>query len=115
MAYAIRDLAGDIVYIPNGTLDKTVKLTYIEGCGFQLGEKAEPRGSVVVLLEGLAMPTSRVTAKAVLKVVKETSKERSAAIEVDLMNVLDRSGSTNKIPFKYLVDCYCESKVEEFS
>jgi hypothetical protein len=64
MAYAIRDLAGDIVYIPNGTLDKTVKLTYIEGCGFQVGEKAEPRGSdVVVLLRGLATSRSRRSRK----------------------------------------------------
>jgi len=64
MAYAIRDLAGDIVYIPNGTLDKAVKLTYIEGYGFQVGEKAEPRGSdVVVLLRGLATSRSRRSRK----------------------------------------------------
>jgi len=61
------------------------------------------------------MPTSRATAEAVLKLVEEMSKEESVVIEVDFMSIFDRSGWTNKIPFKYLVDCYCESKVEEFS
>jgi len=74
LTYAIRDLAGDIVYVPNETLDKAVKLTYIEGYDFQVGEKADPRGSDVVLLRGLAMPMSRVTAEAVLKMVEEISK-----------------------------------------
>jgi len=65
-----------MVYIPNGTPVKAVKLTFIEGYGLQVGEKADSRG-FVVLLGGLAMPTSRVTAEAVLKVVEEISKEEA--------------------------------------
>jgi len=116
LAYAVKDLVVDMVHAPNVTLDKAVKLTYIEGYGFQVGEKADPRGSdVVVLLGGLAMPTSGLTAEAVLKVTEEISKEGGVVIGVDFMSVFDRSSWTNKIPFKYLVDSYCESKVEELS
>ena len=76
LAYAVRDLVSEMVYVPNTMLDKAVKLRYVEDYGFQVSEKADPRRSdAVVLLGGLAMPTSRITAEDVLNAVKEITKE----------------------------------------
>lgn len=113
LAYAIRDLTSFMLYIPNVSIDMAVKLDYIEGYGFQVGEIIDPRNSdVAVLLGGLAMPISKLTAEEVMKAVTTILKREGTIIGVDFMGIFDRSEWTGKIPFKYILDCYCESKVE---
>lgn len=113
LAYAIRDLSSNMFYIPNASINMAVKLRYIEGYGFQVGERADPYGSdVAVLLGGLAMPTSKLTAEEVMMAVTTVLKKEGTIVGVSFMSVFDQSGWTNKIPFDYIIDCYCESKVE---
>lgn len=113
LAYAIRDLASNMLYIPNTSIDMAVKLKYVEGYGFQIGERADPQGSdVVVLLGGLAMPISKLTAEEVMKAITAILKKEGAIIGVGFMGIFDQSGWTSKIPFNYVLDCYCESKLE---
>lgn len=113
LAYAIRDLTSDMLYIPNVSIDMAVRLRYVEGYGFQISERADPHGSdIAVLLGGLAMPTLKLTAEDVMNAVTAILKKRGAIVGVSFMNVFDQSGWTSKIPFDYILDCYCESKVE---
>ncbi|MEM0316850.1 MAG: DUF2124 family protein [Candidatus Nezhaarchaeales archaeon] len=113
LAYAIRDLTNNMLYIPNTSTDMAVKLRYIEGYGFQIGERADPRNSdVAVLLGGLAMPKSKLTAEDVMRAVTAILKKEGTIIGVDFMGIFDQNEWTNKIPFSYILDCYCESKVE---
>lgn len=116
LAYAIRDLTSNMLYIPNVSIDMAVKLRYVEGYGFQTGERADPRSSdVAVLLGGLAMPISKLTAEDVIKAVAMVLKKEGAIIGVGFMGIFDQSGWTSKIPFNYVLDCYCESKAEALS
>ena len=113
LAYAIRDITDNMIYVPGIAIDKAVKLKLIEGYGYQIGERADPHNSdVAVLLGGLAMPISKLTVEDVLKAVNEVLRKGGYIIGVGFMGIFDQTNWTSRIPFTYVMDCYCETKAE---
>jgi len=113
LAYAIRDLTNNMIFVPGVSIDMAVKLNHVEGYGYQIGEKADPYNSdVVVLLGGLAMPTSKLTVEDIMEVVNKVLRRGGYIIGVGFMGIFDQRGWSYRVPFTYMLDCYCEVKAE---
>ncbi|MDI9619652.1 MAG: DUF2124 family protein [Candidatus Nezhaarchaeota archaeon] len=113
LSYAVRDLTDNIVYVPGISLDKAVKLRYVDGYGYQVGERADPSNSdVVVLLGGLAMPMANLKVEDVVEAVDKALKKGGHIVGVGFMSIFDQTGWTYRVPFTYVIDCYCEVKGE---
>ncbi|RLF08011.1 MAG: DUF2124 domain-containing protein [Thermoprotei archaeon] len=113
LAYAIRDVTNNMVFVPGVSIDMAVKLKPIEGYGYQIGEKADPHNSdVVVLLGGLAMPISKLTVEDIIDVVNKVLKRGGYILGVGFMGIFDQTGWSYRVPFTYILDCYCEVKAE---
>jgi len=113
LAYAIRDVSDNMIFVPTISLDKAVKLRPVEGYGYQIGEKADPSNSdVAVLLGGLAMPISKLTVEEVMDALNKSLRRGGFILGVGFMGIFDQSGWSSRVPFTYILDCTCESKVE---
>jgi hypothetical protein len=115
LAYAIRDRDFEMVYVPTAKLGDAKKIEEQPNIGFTIRDEPadahEPEA--VVVLGGLAMPKFGCTPEDVLDMIEEASGEqRPKIIGVCFMNIFQRAGWTDKIPFQVLIDTKMETVVK---
>ena len=117
LAYAGREMDHSWYFIPNGRKRDARRLEFKPGYGFQLGdEKFSGKAGIVVLLGGLAMPSSRVNSVEIGRLVSEILDRDGKVVGVGFMGIFERSGWVGKVRFDYLMDVLIESvKVDKFA
>ena len=116
MAYAVRDLDLHAYFVPNAVKEQARSLTYVEGYGFQLGQKMFPeKFDVLVIQGGCAMPGTSVKPEDISNLIEEMPKDKGLIIGVGFMGVFDKEHWTEKVRFDYIIDCTVDPvKVEKF-
>lgn len=100
-AYAIRDK--ESVFIPNVDIGAAKKIE-LTSHGMQLSQNAEPKADAVVLLGGLSMPKSGVTAEEAVDLVDKVLKENGKLIGLCFMDMFRKAGWDKKIDFDCMID-----------
>ncbi len=102
IAYAIRDLPAEIVFVPFLEEEKAVKLKIVKNLGAQTDIPAgELNPEIIVIMGGLAMPNIPVSAKD----AKETAGKYNAAIVgICFMEMLEKEGWTKEMDFDMIID-----------
>jgi hypothetical protein len=104
LSYAIRDMPIKVHFSPNGELDKIACITNREGYGFNLGEVTKERNfDIVVLLGGLAMPTSKVSPKDLKKNLEKVSK-LDLVIGFYFQGIMNKPEWINEFNIRYMID-----------
>ena len=104
LAFSIRALPFDQVFIPLTDESKAKKLKLDPHVGIQAGEKVEKiNPSIVVLMGGLSMPNSGVNAEQVRHVV---GKYCVPYVGVCFMKMFEKAGWMKVFDFELLIDAH---------
>jgi len=102
LAYGIRDLPVEQVFVPYLDEEKARTLIHVEDVGMQAGEPpATLKPELVVLLGGLSMPNVPVTAEQAKSVV---SAFDAPVAGVCFMKMFERAGWLDVFDFDLLID-----------
>jgi len=107
LAYSVKDLAFKLVYVPKANLAHARSIVWIENVGFSAsGELTDPKGAdAIVVLGGLAMPKFGCPVDLVRSAIAALSDGKDTkVIGVCFMNIFERSGWTNELPFNEVID-----------
>jgi hypothetical protein len=117
LAYAIRKLEIDQVFVPNLDLSLAKTVVPVENIGIQFGDPVEiEKAKVVVVLGGLAMPISPVDREKVSAFLQSVLLPEGTVIGVSFMNMFEQVGWTSALPFDFCIDAIIDPvKVERFS
>jgi len=104
LSYAIRDLPMKVYFSPNGEVDAIATIKNREGYGFTLGEVSkESNFDIIVLLGGLAMPSSKVTPKE-LKLRLEKISKLDFVVGFYFQGILNKPEWVDEFNMKYMID-----------
>jgi hypothetical protein len=115
LCYTIRDKDFQMVYVPKADLKKSKKINEQQDIGFSvLNVKSDPKKpEVVVVMGGLAMPKFGCSPEDVSMLINEISGEQKPKIVgVCFMNIFEKMGWTQEIPFDVLIDTNMETIVK---
>jgi hypothetical protein len=115
LAYTLRDKEFDMIYIPKSDIIEAKKIKEQSNIGFSVvNEKADPnRPDVVVVMGGLAMPKFGCSTEDILNMIDKISYDKKPKIiGVCFMNIFEKAGWTQKIPFDVLIDTNMETVVQ---
>jgi len=117
LAYAIRKLNINQVFVPNLDLSLAKTVVPAENIGIQFGEPVEiEQAKVVVVLGGLAMPISPVGREEVSSFLQRVLLPEGTVIGVSFMNMFEQVGWTATLPFDFWIDAIIDPvKVERFA
>ena len=102
LAFATRACPAEQVFVPLGDEKKAKKLVHAPDIGMQVsGNPARVNPKVVVLMGGLSMPGTGVTAEEMKAVV---SKYRVPVAGVCFMKMFEKTGWTKVFDFSLLID-----------
>lgn len=108
LAYAIRDMGFEHLFVPMLDTGLVKKIELVEEVGYQVKEKPDTvNPKVVVILGGLSMPNVPVTAEETLDAVNRTAPDAKLA-GVGFMNMFQKAGWTEKISFDFMIDANLE-------
>ncbi len=102
LGFAIRSSPATQVFVPLKDESKAKRIVSVPDVGMQVSEervKVDPK--VVVLMGGLAMPNTGVTADQMKAVV---SKYRAPVVGVCFMKMFEKTGWTKAFDFSLLID-----------
>jgi hypothetical protein len=116
LAYAIRKLEINQVFVPNLDLSLAKTVVPIENIGIQFGDPVKiEKAKVVVVLGGLAMPISPVGREEVSSFLQSVLLPEGTVIGVSCMNMFEQVGWTSQLPFDFWIDATIDPvKVERF-
>ena len=104
LSYAIRDLPIKVHFSPNGDPGKIALLVSKEGYGYNLGEASKEHSfDIVVLLGGLAMPTSKITPRELKNNLEKISK-LDLVIGFYFMGIMNKPEWINEFNMRYMID-----------
>lgn len=109
LGYVLRDAGKEMVFIPNLRREMATKVEMTE-YGMQLGKRADPASSTVVLLGGLAMSKIGIDVQAMNALINDVTvgyPERQI-IGICVGGVFQKAGWDKQIDFDYLVDADME-------
>jgi hypothetical protein len=115
LAYTVRDLGFEMIYVPKADAREARKIREIANVGFSVvDEKADPKNpAVLVVLGGLAMPKFGVPPDEVNRLISELAgKKRPKIIGVCFMNIFERAGWEEKVKFDTVMDTTLETVVK---
>jgi hypothetical protein len=115
LAYTVRDLGFEMIYVPKAEAREARKIREIANIGFSvIDEKADPKNpAAIVVLGGLAMPKFGVPPEAVNRLIAEVAgKTRPKIIGVCFMDMFERAGWGEKVKFDTLMDTTLETVVK---
>lgn len=115
LAYTVRDLGFEMIYVPRADAKEARKIREIPNIGFSVvDEKADPKNpDVVVVLGGLAMPKFGVPPEDVNRMINEIAGvKRPKVIGVCFMDMFARAGWTDKVKFDRVIDTTLETVVK---
>lgn len=101
LAYATRDMNLSHLFVPLFDESNARILKNVPGVGIQTGDPVDVKPEVIVLMGGLAMPGVPVTAEEGKAVV---SRHGVPVAGVCFMNMFERSGWCDQIPFEMMID-----------
>jgi len=108
LAYAVRDMGLEHLYVPMLDTGSAKKLELVDGVGYQVKGKPETVSpKVVVIMGGLSMPGVPVTADEALDAVNRTAPDAKLA-GVSFMNMFQKAGWTEKLSFDFMIDAILE-------
>lgn len=103
LAFAIRGLGLEQVYVPYFKEGQAKKIVFVEGVGMQVSQDHMVLiPGAQVIMGGLAMPNVPVTAADAKRQIKR--HRDSAVIGVCFMNMFEKAGWTNTVPFDFMID-----------
>jgi len=112
LGYAIRDMKLEMGFAPDADVQNVIEMKMVEGLGVQTGGKMDPKGAkVVVVLGGLAMPTSKVTPSDIIREMTGILVEDGEVVGFCFNNIFKKAGWEEKIPFNYIIDVQAGSVV----
>ena len=104
-AYTIREPRVNMVLVPDGNLDESRSIWLVQGVGMQIGGATEPHGAdFVVLLGGLSMPGSKVTAEDTEALTRSILKPGGKVVGVCFMDMFRKAGWCDRVHFDALID-----------
>lgn len=104
-AYTIREPRVNMVLVPDGRLDEARSIWQVQGIGMQIGGAMDPQGAdFVVLLGGLCMPGSCMTAEGAEALVESILKPGGKVVGVCFMDMFCKAGWQNKVRFDVMMD-----------
>jgi len=102
LGFAIRSSPAEQVFVPLTDESKARRIVSVPDVGMQVSQQAvKVRPKVVVLMGGLSMPNSNVTAEQMKAVV---SKYPVPLIGVCFMKMFEKTGWTRTFDFSLLID-----------
>ena len=102
LGFAIRSSPATQVFVPLTDEPKARKIVSVPNVGMQVSQEAvNPAPRVIVLMGGLSMPNSNVTAEQMKAVI---SKYRVPLIGVCFMKMFEKTGWTKTFDFSLLID-----------
>lgn len=112
LLYVIRDMGCKAYYVPQTHVNETVEVA-LGKYAVDYGNEVDPgKVDVIVLLGGLAMP-NKETLEDTQKAVQTLSHEESSVVGMCFMNMFERAGWMDGIPFAYMENCYLSTTVEK--
>ena len=115
LAYTVRDLGFEMIYVPKAEAREARKIREIANVGFSVvDEKADPKNpAAIVVLGGLAMPKFGVPPDEVNRLIAEVAgKTRPKIIGVCFMDMFARAGWLEKVKFDTMMDTTLETVVK---
>ena len=100
--YEIRDLDLDMFWAPSAELEEARKLEWVEGVGFQVGEKRKPpKAKLIVLTPGL----QKVEAWKIESFLENALKKGGKVVgETPITGAFERIGWKGKINLDYILE-----------
>jgi len=110
LTYVIRSMNKEIIYVPNINLSEPYKVSMSEvDCNFiKGGEPSNP--DLVVIMGGLAMKGGPEIMSA-KKFLEDIGNKDKKVIGVCFMNIFEKSGWCDIIPFDYMIDTTMDSSL----
>lgn len=105
LAYGIRKIGFDMVFIPDAILEKTKKMRLVKDVGFQVTEEeGDAQGSdIIVILGGLAMPSAKKTVEGMKYLINRINPD-AKIIGVGFMGIFEKEGWMGDIGFDVVID-----------
>ena len=112
LLYVIRDMGCTAYYVPQTHVQESVHIS-LGKYAVTYGEKADIGNvDVIVLLGGLAMP-NKEKLEDVEKAVSVLSHQDTTVVGMCFMNMFERAGWMDAIPFAYMENCDISTSVEK--
>ena len=112
LLYVIRDMGCEAYYVPQTHVGETVKIT-LGKYAVNYGEETDPgHVDVIVLLGGLAMP-NKEKLEDVQHAVNALSHDKTTVVGMCFMNMFERAGWTEGLPFAYMENCDISTTVDK--
>jgi len=104
-AYTIRETGPGMILVPDGIIDGSRGIRYVDGIGMQVGD-AMDAGNVdyVVVLGGISMPSCSLGVDGTNRVIKEIMKPGGRVIGVCFMDMFAKAGWEDKVPFDVIIN-----------
>lgn len=116
-AYTIRESMPIMVLIPDGIIEESRGVWYVDGVGMQVGGLVDPRrADYVVLLGGISMPSCNIGADQTKKIIEEVVKPGGKVIGVCFMDMFNKAGWEDKVHFDLIMNANIDSvTLDQFS
>jgi hypothetical protein len=102
LGFAIRSCPATQVFVPLTDESKAKKIVSVPDVGMQISrEGVKPNPKVIILMGGLSMPNTNVTAEQMKAVI---SKYRVPIVGVCFMKMFEKTGWTKAFDFSLLID-----------
>lgn len=111
LAYAVRDRKMIFGFSPKANWEKSRKMFWVEGAGFQVSdERLDPMDAkVIVVLGGLAMPKFGCQVQDVNSFISRVSG-KPLVVGLGFMDVFRRVGWDKQVRFDVLMDAYMSAE-----
>lgn len=111
LAFSIRKLEFELSYIPLANPDEARSMQWSDGLGFTINvNKAElQHADILVVLGGLAMPKIGCPIEDVKMLIESLGSTR--LIGVGFMDIFDRNGWVEELPFDTVIDGYMDAGI----
>ncbi len=104
-AYTLREDRPAMVLVPDGILDDTRAVWYVDGIGMQIGGLVDPQDAdYIVLLGGISMPQCTIGPEGTNDIIKKTLKPGGKVIGVCFMDMFAKAGWEDKVRFDLILN-----------
>lgn len=104
-AYTIREDMPAMVLVPDGVLDDSRAVWYVDGIGMQIGGLVDPQGAdYVILLGGISMPQCTIGVEGANEIISKVLKPGGKVIGVCFMDMFSREGWESKVKFDIVIN-----------
>lgn len=113
LAYAVKDRRFDLTYVPLADASQARAMRWTEGVGFSVGEeRTELAADALVVLGGLAMPKFGRPVEEVAALIERLGRPK--VIGVCFMDIFQRSGWAERLPFNAIINADLEVSARSF-